>query len=563
MGHDLVSTDLYSSDQSSASVSASVSDSHSHKSTSMTPENSINPTPSNIYGIARFSSYGALSMALNELDGKCNIFNDFVNFDKIKSINGFISNDIDLLPLKAEIVKHSSTSSNFLNGGTNHLNNDQIHNNSSQQQKISRFVFSPHNDLPPLSTSTTLPSNSSTNQQSNSPTNDFFSPTNSSPPNSQYDLQTNINSHFPPLISGKSILLESKKKDDEEYSDLIGDRLRWAINNSNPNPNLNQNSNSNNNIQLDSSNPNPMENSLENSNSQLPIVPPPNQSISPRHGLMGISINTTNLSSTNSNIPTPQSAPVLWDRRRQVSVSGYPSSSNQLTNHMLPQITPIVENSQHSSNRIPPAANPADQNPPCNTLYVGNLPMNTSEDELKNIFQTQLGYKRLCFRNKTNGPMCFVEFDDVAYATRAMNELYGSVLTNSIKGGIRLSFSKNPLGVRSNNTNGNNSTNGSISGHHSYGLNSNINGSLNRPSVGNFRHSSIAGYNSSSISNIGSSNSNINNNVNLNGFQFNSQQPQQQTINSGILGFGSNNQQQQINQLPVSTPSQGLGQLPF
>jgi hypothetical protein len=96
-----------------------------------------------------------------------------------------------------------------------------------------------------------------------------------------------------------------------------------------------------------------------------------------------------------------------------------------------------------------PPANPADQNPPCNTLYVGNLPMDTSEEELKALFQKQRGYKRLCFRTKSNGPMCFVEFEDTSFATKALNELYGHPLHNSVKGGIRLSFSKNPLGVRS------------------------------------------------------------------------------------------------------------------
>lgn len=102
---------------------------------------------------------------------------------------------------------------------------------------------------------------------------------------------------------------------------------------------------------------------------------------------------------------------------------------------------------QYPRHQYPPA-NPADQNPPCNTLYVGNLPADTSEDELKAMFSKQRGYKRLCFRTKHNGPMCFVEFDDVSYATKALNELYGHPLHNSVKGGIRLSFSKNPLGVR-------------------------------------------------------------------------------------------------------------------
>lgn len=119
-------------------------------------------------------------------------------------------------------------------------------------------------------------------------------------------------------------------------------------------------------------------------------------------------------------------------------------------------LTPMTSNGSHPHFGLNspygrfqyPPANPADQNPPCNTLYVGNLPMDTSEDELKTLFSKSRGYKRLCFRTKQNGPMCFVEFEDVTFATKALNELYGHPLHNSVKGGIRLSFSKNPLGVR-------------------------------------------------------------------------------------------------------------------
>jgi hypothetical protein len=115
----------------------------------------------------------------------------------------------------------------------------------------------------------------------------------------------------------------------------------------------------------------------------------------------------------------------------------------------------------HRMNNFPPA-NPADQNPPCNTLYVGNLPIDTSEEELKAMFSRQRGYKRLCFRTKQNGPMCFVEFEDVTFATKALHELYGQPLHNSVKGGIRLSFSKNPLGVRSGQNQGQNGGGGAM-----------------------------------------------------------------------------------------------------
>lgn len=113
-----------------------------------------------------------------------------------------------------------------------------------------------------------------------------------------------------------------------------------------------------------------------------------------------------------------------------------------------PSISPHGSVSNPDAHKIPPP-NPADQNPPCNTLYVGNLPPDTSETELKELFSRQPGYRRLCFRTKQNGPMCFVEFEDEVYAGKTLVELYGVALSNSVKGGIRLSYSKNPLGVKS------------------------------------------------------------------------------------------------------------------
>ena len=90
------------------------------------------------------------------------------------------------------------------------------------------------------------------------------------------------------------------------------------------------------------------------------------------------------------------------------------------------------------------------ENFPCNTLYVGNLPPSAQEEELRALFRNCLGYRRLSFRPKSSGPMCFVEFEDIACATAAMETLYGTMIScsTSSKGGIRLSFSKNPLGLR-------------------------------------------------------------------------------------------------------------------
>jgi hypothetical protein len=148
-----------------------------------------------------------------------------------------------------------------------------------------------------------------------------------------------------------------------------------------------------------------------------------------------------------SNYTSPRSAAPIQSPSASLSAMSPHSMTPSLNGMAGPASTFSHFNQAYPRPNYPPV-NPADQNPPCNTLYVGNLPMDTSEDELKAMFSKQRGYKRLCFRTKQNGPMCFVEFEDVSFATKALNELYGYPLHNSVKGGIRLSFSKNPLGVR-------------------------------------------------------------------------------------------------------------------
>ncbi|TRX89729.1 hypothetical protein FHL15_009319 [Xylaria flabelliformis] len=142
----------------------------------------------------------------------------------------------------------------------------------------------------------------------------------------------------------------------------------------------------------------------------------------------------------------------LFNRIPRASLihSQYLHLDDRMSPTLMNNANPSINYPKNNYNRqnLPPVS-PADQNPPCNTLYVTNLPIDTSEEELKAMFQKQRGYKRLCFRTKQNGPMCFVEFMDIQHATHALHKCYGETLHNSTKGGIRLSFSKNPLGIRS------------------------------------------------------------------------------------------------------------------
>ncbi|KAK0212544.1 hypothetical protein DFS33DRAFT_1269324 [Desarmillaria ectypa] len=147
------------------------------------------------------------------------------------------------------------------------------------------------------------------------------------------------------------------------------------------------------------------------------------------------------------------------------------SSGNAITNEDMSRAVGNLDVGTHQGNTSPQLPSPAsgassggstrngvDQNPPINTLYVGNLPISplplgcppdALEESLRELFSSQPGYRRLSFKQKNSGPMCFVEFEDVNHAAKALNELYGHPLGGLVKGGgIRLSYSKNPLGVR-------------------------------------------------------------------------------------------------------------------
>lgn len=252
------------------------------------------------------------------------------------------------------------------------------------------------------------------NQQKVSPpsngvysSNELPNPENSAHYQSLFSPQSPIGNHLNERtrITGKS-LINNDSVDDDETGELLKDPVAYAENG-------------------------PSIQGRRPTNPQIPIS-----------RMAGLSLNTSNAGG-----PAPMSSFASTPQALSSIAHTNSMSPTTLTNGGPPVNYQL--GSQHYQRHNFPPVNPADQNPPCNTLYVGNLPIDTSEDELKAMFSKQRGYKRLCFRTKQNGPMCFVEFEDVSFATKALHELYGHPLHNSIKGGIRLSFSKNPLGVRS------------------------------------------------------------------------------------------------------------------
>ncbi|CAI7795132.1 unnamed protein product [Closterium sp. NIES-54] len=88
-------------------------------------------------------------------------------------------------------------------------------------------------------------------------------------------------------------------------------------------------------------------------------------------------------------------------------------------------------------------------NPPCNTLYIGNLSPFVNETEILSVFGTQPGYVQMKLtRQGVTNTCCFVQYSDIASASAVHAALQGTSLASSDRGPIRIQFSKNPLGVK-------------------------------------------------------------------------------------------------------------------
>lgn len=87
-------------------------------------------------------------------------------------------------------------------------------------------------------------------------------------------------------------------------------------------------------------------------------------------------------------------------------------------------------------------------NPPCNTLFIGNLGENINEEELRGLFSAQPGFKQMKVLRQERHTVCFIEFEDVNSATNVHHSLQGAVIPSSGSVGMRIQYSKNPFGKR-------------------------------------------------------------------------------------------------------------------
>ncbi|EYU45930.1 hypothetical protein ABFS82_04G088900 [Erythranthe guttata] len=108
----------------------------------------------------------------------------------------------------------------------------------------------------------------------------------------------------------------------------------------------------------------------------------------------------------------------------------------------MPAPTPVPAPSSYV-----PVQNTKD-NPPCNTLFIGNLGENINEEEMRSLFVAQPGFKQMKVIRQDRHTVCFIEFEDVNSATNVHHNLQGAVIASSGSIGMRIQYSKNPFGKR-------------------------------------------------------------------------------------------------------------------
>ncbi|KAK4587798.1 hypothetical protein RGQ29_018981 [Quercus rubra] len=82
----------------------------------------------------------------------------------------------------------------------------------------------------------------------------------------------------------------------------------------------------------------------------------------------------------------------------------------------------------------------AKDNPPCNTLFIGNLGENINEEELRGLFSAQPGFKQMKVLRQERHTVCFIEFEDVNSASNVHHSLQGAVIPSSGSVGMRIQY---------------------------------------------------------------------------------------------------------------------------
>ena len=81
------------------------------------------------------------------------------------------------------------------------------------------------------------------------------------------------------------------------------------------------------------------------------------------------------------------------------------------------------------------------------TLMISSISVHASESDLASVMNGFAGYKRSKLVNKGSSCCAWVQFEDVPSAEAAMRTLQGSSTLALDAQGLRIAFSKKPMGV--------------------------------------------------------------------------------------------------------------------
>ncbi|KAG5021319.1 hypothetical protein AAZX31_07G009900 [Glycine max] len=84
----------------------------------------------------------------------------------------------------------------------------------------------------------------------------------------------------------------------------------------------------------------------------------------------------------------------------------------------------------------------------CSTLFIANLGPNCTEDELKQAFSVYTGFNMVKMRSRGGMPVAFVDFEETDQAAKVVEELQGSLLPSSDRGGMHIEYARSKMRKR-------------------------------------------------------------------------------------------------------------------
>lgn len=81
----------------------------------------------------------------------------------------------------------------------------------------------------------------------------------------------------------------------------------------------------------------------------------------------------------------------------------------------------------------------------CSTLFIANLGPNCTEDELKQVLSQYPGFNVIKLRAKGGMPVAFADFEEIEQANKAMDELRGTMLPTSDRGGMHIEYARSKM----------------------------------------------------------------------------------------------------------------------